>query len=433
MPPFQTPQPNGHTTPPNPHHPPTGGMDQQTKNVMLFAIIFSVLAAGVILAFLFRNTLFSSESDVPQAESTRSENYATSSSETDSSTNPAAPASNTVSTEPITTTPPAESSGGFFTSLLKSFFQPTIRVPSISVATQNKGGSATGGSSAAGGKSSQPYVSTSTPPAPNTEPTAEEQQTAYLKMLEGIYGETKATDAQLKVIQLTLISSPLRGKLWISGVVRSTDANKEYITIATSKDLQKETTITGMTVKSVESGQVAQIGEGVNTFISNSANTPSEIKIYPNQKVLVTTGRSPLGYSFRLNKCTGYFSQFQTFAPALPQICPRLKNEAQPQAPNRLPDACLDYIDSFATCKIITELPKTVTDKLNSEEEYRCLTFIQKNTGYQNCTDLHKYDSDFYGTEWRTYLNHSNPIWKKSRETIWLLDQSGRFISQYSY
>ena len=211
------------------------------------------------------------------------------------------------------------------------------------------------------------------------------------------------------------------------------DPKQEYLVLSTGKESVPPINITGMTIKSVVSGSITQIGKGAPLPITNSINTPSDIYIESGQKIVISTGASPLGYSFRLNDCTGYFEQYQNFSPALPQVCSLLKDVPLPSPPNQLQDPCLDYIDRVPKCQIITALPTATASALNLEQQNRCLAFIQNNTGYQNCSNAHRNEPGFYASEWRVYLDRTQALWKSKREVIWLLDQQGNFVSQYSY
>ena len=408
MPPF-TQQPKiPEVIPELPHE----GMDSQTKNVILFAVIFSVLAAGVLM-FVFLKPHKSSD----QTSQESAVNVGTST-----------PNIPSVESLPSSDTTEQKSpSFSFFN--ISSLFKPR-QTPNMfgdsGSATNNTPSTGTNATKKSGGVYQHPDTTISASTASTEE---QKQQEKLLKELEGVYGETSATQEYLAMMQLGLQSSPLRGKIWISSVRRSSNANDEYITLTSNKSLPEGTLLTEMTLKSLSSGQAVQIGKGVGFPVTNSLNAMEEIRVSPEQKVFVISGRSPLGYSFKNNKCAGYFEQFQNFTPALPLQCPLLKDEPLPRAPNQLSDTCLDRVNRFPRCQISTEQTKSVV----TDQENDCIQFIQDRTGYSNCVLLHRNDTDFQGKEWRIYLNWNQPIWKSRREIIWLLDQNGLFISQYSY
>lgn len=404
MPPFtlQPPSPIPEPTPAPQHE----GMDPQTKNVILFAIIFSVLAAGVLGYIFFK----------PERKSEMSTGMAT---------------TTAASTATPVPTPQKKSLFSLFSLPRFNLFSPPKNASTLFGTTDSNTKTAT----VPAKQTTQPAPNTSVTPKTVTPPPPNTPSNVPTKELVGIYQEPASAEDQLELqfYAIDLPSSPLRGKIWISSVKRSTKAEQEYVVLSTNKDLPAQTQLTGMTLKSIVTGQIVQVGKGVSLPFPNETNTAIDIKIDPGQKVTISTGRSPVGYSFRLNLCTGYFEQFQNFTPALPLACPLLKSVSRPAPPNHLQDACIDYIGRVGKCVIVTALPKATADALNDEQEYRCLKFVQDNTGYQRCVETHMHDTNFFNPEWRTYLNWSTPIWKAKREIIWLLDQNGDFISQYSY
>ncbi len=382
---------NPNPIPPQQIKPP--GMDSQTKKIVLFAMIFSVLAVVVVAAFVLRPG---------------NKTGATAQSNSISTT-----------TQFITSTTTAKKS------IFSSFFNFNFGSPN-QTAKQNLFSITTKTSSTS---------KTSTAPrptaAPKTKTTSVPTTNVPYKQLEGIYSERPSAETQvgLELFQTDLPSSPLRGKLWISGVHRATKADQEYVTISTKSTLPPGTLITDMTLKSVVSGEVLTIPKGVGLPFANQINQADPIYINPGQKIYVVSGISPLGYSFRINKCTGYFEQFQNFYPMLPLTCPIIKSYPRPAPPNELSDKCITTISNLSRCK----LPASYTDPGTNDQEHDCVTFIQDHVGYDNCVNLERYNTDFLGTGWWTYENHGTPVWKTTREIIWLLDRDGKFISQYSY
>ena len=80
--------------------------------------------------------------------------------------------------------------------------------------------------------------------------------------------------------------------------------------------------ITGWKLKG-KTGLDIAIGQGASYIYSNVASQPQEnIYLKPGEKAIIITGKSPLGTSFKLNKCAGYFEQFHEFAPELNIDCP---------------------------------------------------------------------------------------------------------------
>ena len=93
------------------------------------------------------------------------------------------------------------------------------------------------------------------------------------------------------------------------------------------------------------------IGKGASYIYASIASQPQEdIYLKSGEKAIVITGNSPLGTSFKLNKCAGYFEQFHEFTPELNTECPLLKDEELPSNLNN-DDQCLDYIEGCPPAK----------------------------------------------------------------------------------
>jgi len=148
----------------------------------------------------------------------------------------------------------------------------------------------------------------------------------------------------------------------------------------------------------------------------------------PGEKAIIVTGRSPKGVSFRLNICTGYFSQFQNFTPSLPKQCPLQRDEDYPTGPNGVTDICIDYLESIGRCETnVGSLPLLLAS------DPVCQEYISLNVHYGGCVNIHKNDSDFYKSEWRIFLGRGNALWKDRRETILLVDEEGKTVDSMSY
>jgi len=212
------------------------------------------------------------------------------------------------------------------------------------------------------------------------------------------------------------------------GRAQENNPNKEYLEIIASVDNTQPVNISGWRLKSVVTGREATIGEGSYLPYSGRVNTELTIFLRPGERAFIVTGRSPLGVSFRLNTCTGYFEQFQDFEPRLPKDCPRPEDEDFPAGPNGLTDACVEYIEGLPRCQAhVQAIPSAfVNDPI-------CQEYITKEITYNECVTVHKDDPDFYKSEWRIFLRRDQELWKEKRETILLLDDKKKTVSSISY
>src|SRR3989344_2493 len=197
---------------------------------------------------------------------------------------------------------------------------------------------------------------------------------------------------------------------------------EEYLTIEIKG---QAVDITGWRLKSQITGREATIGKGAALAYSAQVNPESNIVLQSGEKAIVITGPSPIGVSFRLNKCTGYFSQFQKFTPSLPKHCPTPEEELDLFGPRNLPDSCIDFIERAPRCQVVISMPTTLSPE--------CIPFITEKLNYNQCVSAHRADSDFIEHEWHIYLNRNEELWKIQREAIDLIDASGKVVSTISY
>lgn len=202
---------------------------------------------------------------------------------------------------------------------------------------------------------------------------------------------------------------------------RQTDSQKEYLTIKASSQNTAPLLITGWSLLG-KKGLDIKIGQGAYLPYSAQVNPQQDIYLKPGEKAIVVTGESPVGTSFRLNKCIGYFEQFQDFYPNLTRNCPRPADE---DLPLNLNDACLDYLERLPRCEMLISVPWYLSAN--------CQSYINEKVNYKTCVDLHKNDPDFYGNEWRIYLGRTEELWKEKRETIILRDGNNNTIDWKSY
>lgn len=207
---------------------------------------------------------------------------------------------------------------------------------------------------------------------------------------------------------------------------KETDPNQEYVEIKADKKNKSPIKITGWKLKG-KNGLDVPIGQGSSYIYSNVASQPQgDVYLKPGEKAIVITGKSPLGTSFKLNKCSGYFEQFHDFTPELNTECPLLRDEG---SPSNLNDTCLDYIDKVSSCQTVISIPYKYSFKLSSS----CQDYVTQNANYKTCIENHKNDTDFYLPEWRIYLDRNEELWKKKRETITLYDDKNNIIDSRSY
>ena len=227
----------------------------------------------------------------------------------------------------------------------------------------------------------------------------------------------------------TLPSSPYAGKVQIVSAweASQTLARNEYITIRAKATNTERIIITGFRLESAISGKSAYIASGSEIY-QPGVGGGSAIFLDPGDEAIISTSRSPVGTSFRINSCTGYLSQFQQFTPSLPSECPAPEREAAGEDRAIYTDnSCMNYLQSMQICTIDVNppLPPTLSNT--------CRDFIQSRVTYKGCISKHVTDSDFKKRQWRVYLGYDTELWRDKREVIALIDAQGRLIDSTTY
>ena len=248
--------------------------------------------------------------------------------------------------------------------------------------------------------------------------------------IEKVQNELKKIEEELEKLETQGESSPYKGMVTIDHSTagpRSKDVDKEYVIIKTSSRNKESIRITGWRIESLITKRRVTIG-GVSLLPrSGIVNSESPLYLPPGEKAIVATSRSPIGSSFRTNKCTGYFEQFQDFNPNLKRSCPYPEDELEDFSNiSLIDDSCYDYVDRLPKCQLILDaLPPSLSNS--------CNVFINENISYTGCITNHRNDLDFFQKEWRVFLNSEEELWRERREILRLLDNNGKTVDVFTY
>jgi hypothetical protein len=213
---------------------------------------------------------------------------------------------------------------------------------------------------------------------------------------------------------------------YVSGA-GSSNPDDEYVELSVAQNANVPVDLTGWTIESEATGAAAVIPKGTEIPTSGIVNAAQDIVLTPGENAVLISGQSPIGASFRENKCIGYFSTFQTFFPSLPQNCPSPSDELDSfyGADYIRDEICVDYAKTLSRCEVAITPPVGATSA--------CQSFIAKYLNYNGCITAHQNDSDFEGDTWRIYLGRSNSMWRTQNEVVKLLDASGNTVDEFSY
>ena len=226
------------------------------------------------------------------------------------------------------------------------------------------------------------------------------------------------------------VPSPYRTLVTISHRVSGADAGNprdEYINMFIAQNAGLSLNVTGWRLVSEATGNIGVIPKGIETPAYGAVNPTYDIVLSPGERAVLVSGRSPIGVSFRENKCVGYLSTFQKFTPSLPRNCPDPSLELERfYGSNYIRDGeCIDEVERVSRCETVVSAPREVSDK--------CEVFMEKYLNYNGCVAAHRGDPDFLGDAWRVYLGAYGSLWRNDHEVIKLLDFSGKTVDAFSY
>ncbi len=229
------------------------------------------------------------------------------------------------------------------------------------------------------------------------------------------------------------IKSPYSDKVTMSYINNLNDPSpdREYITLYTNLEKNEKVNITGWYLKSEVTGKFVVIGRAT-LLPFPFAKSDSDIILQHNDRIVLTKGFSPIGISFRTNKCTGFFEENRSFTPYLSQVCPAPKDEDLPRFSSleERNDECIELIEQLPRCatvktSFLRDLPDTVTSA--------CKNYMKTQINYNTCVAKHIGDTNFPGNEYRYYFNKFGELWKNKREKVVLYDTNGLIVATNSY
>lgn len=210
----------------------------------------------------------------------------------------------------------------------------------------------------------------------------------------------------------------------IAGAQISSPA-REYVRIILPNEAEKSETLSGLILRSGALGISVKIPDGTVIPLLGVAYHHEPIVLSRGGRAIISTGRSPIGTSFRVNQCTGYLGQFQEYVPDLRKDCPHPIDELKLSGPYS-ESSCRDYVES---------IPRCTTARINppSTLSSACRSFIVEKLTYNSCVLRHQSDADFLTSEWRVFLGRTEELWKNKQEIIRLMNDKGETRDAITY
>src|SRR3989344_7595348 len=113
-------------------------------------------------------------------------------------------------------------------------------------------------------------------------------------------------------------ASPYTGQVGIvQGAARTQTTSGQYIELRAQGGFTSPISISGWSLESALTGVRAYVPQASTLFRQGRINPVVNVTLLSGGNATVLTGISPVGVSFRENKCTGYLGTLQPFVPAL--------------------------------------------------------------------------------------------------------------------
>jgi hypothetical protein len=223
-------------------------------------------------------------------------------------------------------------------------------------------------------------------------------------------------------------SSPYRGMVRLSrGHASESDVSREYLVLTADPNVQTQLSLAGWSLQSQLTGTRIAIPLAASPMQQGIINSVQPIALRGGEEVVLVSGGSPVGVSFKENICTGYLSQMQEFEPALSNSCPAPR-DAMPltlQNLQKYGEECVDYVATIPQCNYPSELPATLSPA--------CRTFVANTFSHNGCVSAFRLRVPFTLGTWRAYAGSGVELWRNTHDAIRLLDDKGRTVDALVY
>lgn len=222
-------------------------------------------------------------------------------------------------------------------------------------------------------------------------------------------------------------SSLLSKSVYLDGVAgaQASGPQEEYVRLVASDQAVSSISLSGAYLRGSAYGVSVALPTAANLPLLGTPYLKTAVSLPADGRVLVTSGRSPIGTSFRVNMCTGYLDQFQTFTPDLRKDCPEPIKELEVSGPYE-EASCREFVQALPRCRAFEG---TFPDNVSAI----CKSFVTQNLNYNSCAQRHESAQGFFRNEWRLFLEKTTELWKNKQEIIRLYDSKGNALDAITF
>lgn len=217
------------------------------------------------------------------------------------------------------------------------------------------------------------------------------------------------------------------GIVSISRVQRSTNQAQEYAIIRNGNFFNRSeapVSLHGWTVESRKSGKI-KIPDAEEIPLIDAATQP--IMLSSGGEIIITSGVTTFGRSFRENACTDYFSQNHSFTPSL-ESCSPIPFDSRNLFDRGYNSECVDFVKNIPRCRIPT-IPYEKSARIGNG----CIEHIIDTYGYAGCIARFRDDKTFFKNIWRVFLNQPASLFDTLHDRVILRDNNGLIVDEFEY
>ncbi|MEK7163255.1 MAG: hypothetical protein AAB775_00900 [Patescibacteria group bacterium] len=232
---------------------------------------------------------------------------------------------------------------------------------------------------------------------------------------------------QVREVKDGRITSLLGKKIYFGDTAQAKAKNpdEEHIVVEADPYSKNVIGISGLVLRGAGLDTSILLPKAAELALTGTPPDKTDILLPPGGRAIIVSGRSPIGTSFRVNKCSGYLSQFQKYVPDLDRSCPYPTDELKLYGPAG-EATCAEFVERIPRCKIFQGAPSKALSNA-------CVNFLAEKLNYNACVANHKKDADFYSKEWRLFLNQQNELWRNENEIIRLMDAENTVLDAVTY